>query len=100
MHCLTGEWAKARCNEKEPGQEFRSVFGRTAQGPLQRSAAARRRYHTIAELAGRWQVSGRTVRRLIESGKLRAVRIGDQLRVADDVLLRFEERNATGPERR
>jgi excisionase family DNA binding protein len=64
------------------------------------SAAARRRYHTIAELADRWQVSGMTVRRLIESGKLRAVRIGDQLRVADDVLLRFEERNTTGSERR
>jgi excisionase family DNA binding protein len=36
------------------------------------------------------------VRRLIESGKLRAIRIGGQLRIADDVLQRFEARNATG----
>jgi excisionase family DNA binding protein len=61
------------------------------------SIAPYRRYHTIAELAERWQVSGRTVRRLIDNGKLRAVRIGGLLRVADDVLLRFEERNATRP---
>jgi excisionase family DNA binding protein len=63
------------------------------------ASAASRRHHTIPELAERWQVSNRTVRRLIESGKLRAIRIGGQLRVADDVLLRFEERNATGTER-
>jgi excisionase family DNA binding protein len=60
------------------------------------SAAPGRRYHTIAELAERWRTSERTVRRLISSGKLRAVRIGNQLRVADDVVLRFEARNATG----
>jgi excisionase family DNA binding protein len=59
------------------------------------SAASGRRYHTIAELAERWRTSERTVRRLISNGKLRAVRIGSQLRVADEVLQRFEERNAT-----
>jgi excisionase family DNA binding protein len=60
------------------------------------SAAPGRRYHTIPELAERWRTSERTVRRLIGSGNLRAVRIGHQLRVADDVLQRFEERHATG----
>jgi excisionase family DNA binding protein len=59
-------------------------------------AAPRGQHHTVPELAERWQVSTRTVRRLIESGKLRAIRIGGQLRIADDVLQRFEARNATG----
>jgi excisionase family DNA binding protein len=60
------------------------------------STASGRRYHTIADLAERWRVSERTVRRLIDGGKLRALRIGNQLRVADDVVRRFETRNATG----
>ena len=51
------------------------------------------RYWTIDQLAVRWQVSSRTVRRQILSGELRAVRIGHQLRVADDFLQRFEERH-------
>jgi excisionase family DNA binding protein len=59
------------------------------------SAARGHRHHTIAELAERWQVSTRTVRRLIENGKLRAIRIGGQLRVADEVVERFEARNST-----
>ena len=63
--------------------------------PVPPSGAPGRRHHTIAELAERWQTSERTVRRLIGNGKLRAIRIGGQLRVADDVLQRFEERNAT-----
>jgi excisionase family DNA binding protein len=67
--------------------------------PAPPSAAPGHRYHTIAQLAERWQVSERTVRRQIERGKLRAIRVGGQLRVADDVLQRFEERNATGDDR-
>jgi excisionase family DNA binding protein len=55
-----------------------------------------RAYFTVEQLAKRWQVSQRTIRRMIERGGLRAVRIGAQLRVADDVLQRFEERHATG----
>jgi excisionase family DNA binding protein len=54
-------------------------------------------YWTIAQLSVRWQVSTRTVRRLIETGRLRAVRIGGQLRVADDVLRRFDERCVVTP---
>jgi len=57
---------------------------------------SRRPFATVEQLAERWQVSERTVRRMIEDGRLRAVRIGNQLRVADDVLERFEARNATG----
>jgi excisionase family DNA binding protein len=58
-----------------------------APGPRRSSP----RHHTVADLAERWQVSERTVRRLIENGKLRAMRIGNQLRVADDALRRFED---------
>jgi excisionase family DNA binding protein len=64
--------------------------------PARCSAVPSRRYYTITEVAERWRTSERTVRRLIHSGKLRAVRIGGQLRIADDVLQRFEARNATG----
>ena len=56
----------------------------------------RRPFATVEQLAERWQVSERTIRRMIENGRLRAVRIGNQLRVAEDVLERFEARNATG----
>ena len=47
---------------------------------------------TIDALATRCVVSTRTVRRLIESGQLRAIRIGGQLRVSPEALERFEER--------
>jgi excisionase family DNA binding protein len=55
------------------------------------------RFYTIEMLAERWRVSPRTVRRLIENGPLRAVRVGKQLRVAADVLRRYEERQQTMP---
>jgi excisionase family DNA binding protein len=51
-----------------------------------------RAHWTIDALATRWVVSTRTVRRLIESGRLRAIRIGGQLRVSPEALERFEER--------
>jgi excisionase family DNA binding protein len=47
---------------------------------------------TIDALAARWAVSPRTVRRLIASGRLRAIRIGGQLRVSPEALEHFEER--------
>ena len=51
-----------------------------------------RPHWTIDALATRWAVSPRTVRRLIESGRLRAIRIGGQLRVSPEALECFEER--------
>jgi excisionase family DNA binding protein len=38
---------------------------------------------TITELADIWQVSSRTIQRLIESGALRSRRIGRLVRIAD-----------------
>jgi len=52
-----------------------------------------RSHWTIDALAARWAVSARTVRRLIERGELRAIRIGGQLRISPEAVERFEERH-------
>jgi excisionase family DNA binding protein len=52
-----------------------------------------RSHWTIDALAVRWAVSVRTVRRLIERGELRAIRIGGQLRISPETVERFEERH-------
>jgi excisionase family DNA binding protein len=66
-----------------------SCHPRRAQADRER---IERPHWTIDALATRWVVSKRTVRRLIESGQLRAIRIGGQLRVSPEALERFEER--------
>ncbi len=45
---------------------------------------------TIRELAEYWQVSERTIKRLIDAGKLRAFKIGRQWRVHQRDVERFE----------
>jgi excisionase family DNA binding protein len=55
-----------------------------------------RSFFTVEQLAARWQVSPRTIRRMVERGKLRAMRIGPQLRVPVDVVERYEVQHATG----
>jgi excisionase family DNA binding protein len=52
-------------------------------------------FFTIRELAARWRVDPRTVRRKIKLGELRAVRIGRQLRVSPDEAERYEALHAT-----
>jgi excisionase family DNA binding protein len=52
-------------------------------------------FYTVEELAKRWLVSQRTIRRLIENGDLRAIRVGTQLRVSAQVVARYEERHET-----
>ena len=41
-------------------------------------------FDTTKSLAERWQVSERTVRRLIEKGDIKAHRIGDQIRISQE----------------
>tara|TARA_R110000787_G_scaffold100005_1_gene204817 strand:+ start:3890 stop:4072 length:183 start_codon:yes stop_codon:yes gene_type:complete len=41
-------------------------------------------FDTIKSLAERWQVSERTVRRLIDKGDIKAHRIGDQIRISQE----------------
>jgi len=47
-------------------------------------------FFTVAQLAVRWQVNPRTVRRWIDEGKLAAVRVGDLVRVPADQVRAFE----------
>lgn len=47
------------------------------------------RYHRVERIAERLDLSPRSVRRLIDSGKLQAVKIGGSVRVSDDELLRL-----------
>jgi excisionase family DNA binding protein len=56
-----------------------------------------RSFLTIRQLAARWHVSPRTIRRKINTGELRAVRIGRQLRVPVREAERYEALHATGP---
>jgi excisionase family DNA binding protein len=45
---------------------------------------------SVDQLAKRWQVSGRTIRRMVEAGKLRAIRINNQLRIARQAVELYE----------
>jgi excisionase family DNA binding protein len=45
--------------------------------------------YTLEQVADRLQVSVQTVRRLIKEGKLKAVRVGVQLRVTQEALDEF-----------
>ena len=56
--------------------------------------AHQRAFFTVEQLAGRWQVSSRTVRRMLERYELRAIYVGKQLRIASDEVTRFEQRNS------
>ena len=48
---------------------------------------------TVREVAERWQVSERTVVRLIDAGELKASHIGRQRRVPPDEVRKYEKRN-------
>ena len=45
---------------------------------------------TIDELAERWRVDRRTIRRMIEDGVISALRVGWQWRIRADEVLRYE----------
>jgi excisionase family DNA binding protein len=44
-------------------------------------AAPHQKLLTVAQLAERWQVSERTVRRMIADGRIKAVRVGRSVRI-------------------
>lgn len=58
-----------------------------------RRIRADNKLRTIKELAELWQVSPRTIQRLIKSGALRVRRIGRLPRVADDDAAAFLDEN-------
>lgn len=49
---------------------------------------------TLPDVAERWKVSIKSVRRLIEAKQLGVIRIGKSLRISEDELIRFERENA------
>ena len=57
------------------------------------------RFWTTRQIAERWLVSARTVRRLIEAGELRAHRMGKQIRIRLADLLAYEHGQTIFPER-
>lgn len=57
------------------------------------SQKPKKKYDSIKTLAADWQVSERTVRRLIASGALRAHTIGSQLRISPEDREAYERRN-------
>ena len=57
------------------------------------------RFWTPNQIAERWLVSPRTVRRLIQAGELRACRIGKLIRIRHADLLAYEHGQAITPER-
>ncbi len=49
--------------------------------------------YTVAEVAERWRVCGKTVWRLLRRGKLRAVKIGRSTRIRESEVERYERVN-------
>ena len=48
------------------------------------------RFSSLEELAARWGVSVKTLRRIIQRGELKTHRIGTQIRVSEDDIRSFE----------
>lgn len=53
-------------------------------------AAGVRKFYTIQVLAGRWQCSDSTIKRLIDEGKLRTIRIRRSFRIFKSSVLDYE----------
>lgn len=51
---------------------------------------------TVADVAARLKVSGKTVRRLIWAGKLRGVKVGGAVRVTEEAILCYLGENKIG----
>ena len=49
------------------------------------------KFLSVGEIAERWNVNYRTVYRLVRSGAIPAMRIGDLYRVREDELEKFEK---------
>lgn len=62
--------------------------------PRGRSSPDIKPFYTVAELGGRWVVSQRHVRRLIESGALKATHFGRLVRISAAEVALYEARSA------
>lgn len=53
-------------------------------------------FYTVEQLAIRWQISARSIRRLIKSGKVKTTRFGRNVRIADYEVCGYEDENYEG----
>lgn len=56
-------------------------------------AAGVRKFYTIQVLAARWQCSDSTIKRLIDEGKLRTIRVRKSFRIFRSSVLDYEARS-------
>ena len=56
-------------------------------------------FHTLNDVAQRWQLSPSTVRRYVKEGELQAVRFKGVLRFRDNDIDAFERQHVTGVDR-
>jgi excisionase family DNA binding protein len=68
--------------------------------PLLSETKAGPAFLSIPQVAMRWGVHPRTIRRMIKSGCLSAVQVGRQYRIPSDGLQHFEQKNCTPGGRR
>ena len=55
------------------------------------------KYYTTEELSKYWQVSPRTITRMIKKQELHALRVGRQFRIKGESILEYEVRNTQEP---
>lgn len=48
---------------------------------------------TVAEVAARWRVSKMTVYRLVNSGSLRSLKVGQSIRIPASAVFEYEEKH-------
>jgi excisionase family DNA binding protein len=83
-----------------PAKETGSIFNRDAarggapgmNGKAPAMSAPVKRYYRIDEVARYFQVSDRTIYRLIDMGDIKAIRLRECLRVSTEEIREFEER--------
>jgi len=69
----------------------RRVLGEQRASPMSKSIPA---LLTLSDVAERWRMSVKSVRRLIAAKQLGVIRIGKALRVSESELVRFERLNS------
>ena len=50
---------------------------------------------SVKDLAARWQVSTRTIKRMMDSGQIHFMRVGKQIRFRLDDILAYEKKRRT-----
>ena len=54
-----------------------------------------KKYYNVEQISDRWEVSARTIIRLIQDRKIGSLKIGRQYRILGESILEYETRNAS-----